>query len=140
MVHDSTPSDNWLHDTDSALSHIYDSLFTENYSKYDLQRVENGESDLKSKFKEALIFDEYNLSAGIITLDERADTLVWYETGISMINTLVKNYHVLRHGFKTLPPEEYDILYLNTYQLILRIRTIIKDRNVFDREVERRTS
>ena len=127
-----------MHDTDSELSHIFDSLFTENYSKYDLKRVEDGETALKSKFKEALIFDEYNLSAGIITLDEHADTRIWYETGISMINTLVKNYHVLRHGFKTLPPEEYDILYLIAYQLILRIRTIIKDRNVFDRKVERR--
>ena len=172
VVHESSPSDMWYHDTlvafsileidvhnlrkdrlDEAGPIIIHEINWENGKRVEkavdhnpdrktglervLQSVGETEGRVKAKLTESRIAYQYDESSGLITSEEYGKLEDWYQQAEVALNRIVRKYHTFR-GWKSLTDDEFDSLIEILKKDNSAMRELIRDRYVFEREIERR--
>jgi hypothetical protein len=102
-----------------------------------LRGVEKQGVNLEARFSESLVLAGYHASVGLITQDEYNHIEEWYDTANKLLSNIVRNFRMIR-GWKSMPDEEYDIVCESIENHIPLLREAIRDRYIFEREVELR--
>lgn len=155
MVHDERRSDNWYHDTMGKFSIFSLALllfeqpkWRERLEKVDeekklthielrLRSVESSARDVQSRFNEVIESEGYYISAGLVTPEENYNSHVWHDRSLAVLEEIVRRFRGFR-AHKSMDTEEYQILYDGIKTRIDELRELIRDRYVFEREIERR--
>lgn len=99
--------------------------------------VEKYATKLNARFSESLILAGYYASVELITQDEYRRIDKWYDTVTKLVSDITRNFRMIR-GWKTLSDEEYNMVGKNVENIAELLREAIRDRYVFEREVEKR--
>jgi hypothetical protein len=102
-----------------------------------LRGAETAGDKLESMFSESLILAGYYASVGLITQEEYISIEEWYNNATRLIHDIIRKYRMIR-GWRSMPDEEYDILCDGITNLVDPLRESVRDRYVFEREVEKR--
>jgi hypothetical protein len=99
--------------------------------------VEEYAEKLNARFSESLVLAGYYASTGLITQEEYNRIEEWYDTVSKLVSDITRSCRMIR-GWKDMSDEEYDIIGENVPKLADLVREAIRDRYVFEREVEKR--
>jgi hypothetical protein len=170
MVHDYLESDMWFHDTmvDLSIGSNFHTLWKKIYDRGKMDAIEhafytlnNVPTDrnprgltevelhltriiphierIKDHLKERLVSDGYRLGIGLVTHEELASTEQWFSDASSDVDLAVRHLRSIR-GWNHVSREEFYILIDEIQIDYQNIREKIRDRYMFDREIDRRIS
>jgi hypothetical protein len=164
MVHESTRSDMWYHDTmtdfctlanyvhwaefrdldKSEPSYIWEGSVKRNMNPDNLTLIERGirgmekeQRELEARFNELLTLDKYNVNHNIITPEEFEKGQIWNTEAMEAMNEIVKRFRGFR-AHKSMSPEEHKILFDHIQEHVTILRELLRDRYEVEQEVERR--
>jgi hypothetical protein len=99
--------------------------------------VEKYSEKLNARLSESLVLAGYYASSGLITQDEYNRIEEWYDTASKLVSDITRSCRMIR-GWKDMSDYEYDAIGENVPKLADLLREAIRDRYVFEREVEKR--